>query len=192
VKKIIIVAIPLILFCGCNSRRLENTKELSREIKASQIKRVTHTQLIYTADEWGKKIVKIAENTLIKELTTHPENAGLLCKDVTAIPLMAALEKEYGVQIELLTLSDLQNGIVTPKEKELREAYLYSAKNQSSAGDNIQQLNDTLLLYNSPVPKESQLIKLCGAQSNPPYALWRLLFDKKEIIRKLDAKQLKN
>lgn len=176
---------------GCNSRRLENTKELSREIKASQLKRVTNTQLIYSVDEWGKKISKIAEKTLAKELEKHPEQAGSLCKNLTQIPVIAALEKEYGVRIELLGSADAHNATLAPKEKELFQAYLYSAKNNTRAADNVQPLSDSLLVYNAPVLSDSPVCKLCMTNQEIPFALWRLLFNKKAIIRKLDAKQLK-
>lgn len=192
VKNFALIVIIVFSVAGCNSRRLENTKELSREIKASQIKRVTNTQLIYSADEWGKKISQIAEKTLVNELTRHPDKAGDLCKNLGHIPVIAALQKEYGLHIELLGANDVQNPGLAPKEKELLEAYLYSAKNKTSASDNVQQLSDTLLVYNAPVSIESPVCKICMAGQELPFALWRLLFNKKEIIRKLDAKQLKD
>lgn len=184
-------AILLFTFPACQSKRLENTKELSREIKASQIKRVTNTQLIYTIDEWGKKISQIADKALQKELTAHPEKAGVLCRDISQIPLVHALQKEYGVQIELWGEEDLKRPELNPKEKEVLEAYLYSAKTKSVASDNVQLLNDTLLVYNVPVSADSQICKLCMPGQETPFGVWRLLFDKKEIIRKLDAKTLK-
>lgn len=192
VKKFAIVLIISLSIAACNSKRLENTKELSREIKASQIKRVTNTQLIYSADEWGKKIAQITEKTLANELAKHPENAGELCKNPGQIPVIAALQKEYGVHIELLGPDALQNPTLAPKEKELFEAYLYSAKNKTSASDNVQQLSDTLLVYNAPVSIENPVCKICMDGQEIQFALWRLLFNKKEIIRKLDAKQLKD
>jgi hypothetical protein len=177
---------------ACNSRRLENTKELSREIKSSQIKRVTNTQLIYSADEWGKKISKIAEKALETELKEHPERAGELCKNLDKIPVIAALQKEYGVRVELLGIADGNKNTLDLKEKELFEAYLYSAKNKSNAGDNVQQLSDDLLVYNVPLTADSHICRICMPEQELNFALWRLLFDKKEIIRKLDAKQLKD
>jgi len=190
-KNLAFSVVLLVTMFACNTRRLENTKELTREIKASQIKRVTNTQLIYTADEWGKKISKIAEKSLQKELTQNPETAGEICKNLAQIPLIAALQKEYGVQVQLLGEPDLKNKDLFPKEKELLDAYLYSAKAKSEASDNVQQLNDTLLVYNVPVPPGNAICKSCMGTQETPFAVWRLLFDKKEIIRKLDAKQLK-
>lgn len=178
--------------CDFKSGRLENTKELSREIKASQIKRVTNTQLVYAADEWGKKIAQIAEKALKSELEKNPDAGLELCKNLSGIPVVAALQKEYGVKVELLGAADLKNPSLSPKEREILDAYLYSARSKTTAGDNLQQLNDTLLAYNAPVPVESIVCKKCMSAQDTTFAVWRLLFSKKEIIRKLDAKQLKD
>lgn len=190
VKNIIIVIFISLWIGSCNSKRLENTKELSLEIKSSQIKRVTNTQLIYSADEWGKKIAQIAEKTLANELAKHPDKAKELCGNPGQIAVISALQKEYGVHIELLGADARQNKNLAPKEIELFEAYLYSAKNNSPASDNVQQLSDTLLVYNVPVATDKPVCRICMEDQELPFALWRLLFNKKEIIRKLDAKQL--
>ena len=142
-------------------------------------------------DEWGKKISQITGKALQKELVAHPENAGVICKDVSQIAIINAIQKEYGVQIQLLGEADIKNPSINTKERELLEAYLYSAKSKSVASDNVQLLNDTLLVYNVPVAAESPICKECMPDQETPFAVWRLLFDKKEIIRKLDAKALK-
>lgn len=192
-KKILAFAALTIMIAGCDTgNRVENTKALSNEINASKIKRVTNTQLIYSADAWGKKIAKIAEKALSNELKKHPEKAGDLCQNLAEVPIIAALEKEYGVKVELLDLTDLKNPDLAAKERELLDAYLYSAKNKSVASDNLQQLSDTSLVYNAPIPAESLICKSCLPKDETPFAVWRLLFNKKDIIRKLDAKQLKD
>jgi len=192
-KKILAFAALTIMIAGCDTgNRVENTKALSNEINASKIKRVTNTQLIYSADAWGKKIAKIAEKALSNELEKHPEKAGDLCQNLAEVPVIAALEKEYGVKVELLDLTDLKNPDLAAKERELLDAYLYSAKNKSVASDNLQQLSDTSLVYNAPIPAESLICKSCLPKDETPFAVWRLLFNKKDIIRKLDAKQLKD
>ena len=192
-KKILAFVALTIVIAGCDTgNRVENTKALSNEINASKIKRVTNTQLIYSADAWGKKISKIAEKALANELEKHPEKAGDLCQNLAGVPVIAALEKEYGVKVELLDLTDLKNPNLAPKERELLDAYLYSAKSKSAASDNLQQLSDTLLVYNAPIPTESLICKSCLPKDEIPFAVWRLLFNKKDVIRKLDAKQLKD
>lgn len=174
---------------GCNTKRIENTKELNREIKSIQIKRVTDTQLNYTIDEWGKKIREIAQKSLEKELKNNPNKAENICKNLSQIAVLAALEKEYGVEIQLLGDSDLNNKQLLPKEIELLKAYQFSAKSNPTTQDNIQKLNDSLYVYNAPIAADNIICSSC-ANIESPFLLWRLLFDKKVIIRKLDAKHL--
>jgi len=183
------VALGMIL-TGCNNQRPENTKELSKEISASKIVRVTNTQLIYTVDEWGKKISKLSQKSLEEALTKNPEKAADLCKNPAQVAIIGALEKEYGVKISLLGPDDTNNKDLDKKEKELLEAYLYSAKNNASLTDNVQPLNDTLVVYN--VPADLTICKACVGDKMPSFAIWRLLFDKKEILRKVDVKKLKD
>ena len=45
-----------------------------------------------------------------------------------------------------------------------------------------------LLLYNAPVPVESMICKTCFKDRQVAFAVWRILFDKKVIIQKMDAK----
>jgi len=192
-KRILSTILLATILYGCDlGSRVENTKALNNEIKASQIKRVTNTQLIYSANEWGKKIAEITEKTLTERIAKDPKEAGALCADLSKIPVVAALEKEYGVRIRLLGADDLKNPELAVKEREILDAYLFSAKNKSVAGDNLQQLNDTLLVYNAPLNAESLICKECMKGKETPFAVWRLLFSKKDIIRKLDVKQLKN
>ncbi|KAA0994032.1 hypothetical protein FXO21_11885 [Dyadobacter sp. UC 10] len=184
--------IMILVISACDSGgRVEQTKELTKEIKASQIKRVTNTQLVYSANEWGKKIAQIAEKSLNAEIEKNPESGKDFCKNVAGIPVIAALEKEYGVKVELLGADDVKSARLDPKERELLDAYLFSAKGKITAGDNLQQLGDTLLVYNAPLPSESVICKTCSDSTAVPFSVWRLLFNKKDIIRKLDAKQLK-
>ncbi|MET7255131.1 hypothetical protein [Dyadobacter fermentans] len=193
-KSMICIAVLAFTFTSCDfkSGRIENTKELSREIKASQIKRVTNVQLISSADKWGKKIAQIAEKSLKGELEKNPDAGLAHCRDLSGIPVIAALEKEYGVKVELFGISDVKRADLHTKEREILDAYAYSAKSNTQAGDNLQQLNDSLLVYNAPVAAGSIICRKCMATQDTTFAVWRLLFNKKEIIRKLDAKQLKD
>ena len=187
-----IISCLALCFClySCNNKRLENTKELSTEIKSSKIVRVTNTQLIYTVDEWGKKISKLSQKSLLEAMAKDPEHAKELCADPARVAIIGALEKEYGVKISLLSASDTSNINLNKKEQELLQAYLYSAKSNAPLSDNVQPLNDTTVVYN--VPADLLICKTCMSDKTPSFALWRLLFDKKEILRKVDVKKLKD
>jgi hypothetical protein len=181
----------LLAVTGCNvDDRVGNTKELSQEIKNSKIKRITNVQLTTTIDDWGKRIAVIAQKSMGEALKKNPEKATELCQNLQQLPLVAALEKEYGVQVQLLGTADLTNPAFTTKERELLDAYLYNAENKLPQSDNVQRLNDTLFVYNAPVPADHAVIQRCFAQQALPLAVWRVLFNKRDVIRKIDVKKL--
>ncbi|MBU1822457.1 MAG: hypothetical protein KKG00_13235 [Bacteroidetes bacterium] len=183
--------LSILILLGCNTEeRVGNTKELAQEMKAMQIKRVTDAQLVATVDEWGKQMASVAQKALEKEMAQNPAQAGTLCQNPASLPLIAALDKEYGVTIQLMGPEDVQNPALSAKERELLDAYLYNAENNLPQSDNVQKLNDTLLVYNAPVPAGSQISAECFKNQKVSFAVWRILFDKKMVIRKLDAKKL--
>ncbi|GAB3176846.1 hypothetical protein [Telluribacter humicola] len=182
----------LLIVTSCNiENRVGNTKELSEEIRNSKIKRITDVQLISTVDQWGRQIAAISQKALTDSLTSNPEKAAELCgSNLQQLPVLAALKKEYGVQVQLLGLDDIKNPAYTAKERELLDAYLYNTEKNLPQSDNIQRLNDTLFVYNSPVPADNIISKSCYNQQAIPFAVWRILFNKKDVIRKIDVKKL--
>jgi len=178
-----------VLLTGCNTdNRIKQTAALKQEMSAAEIKRVTNPQLIATVDEWGKELVVSARKALETKLAQQPQQADDLCQDLRKVPLIADLDREYGVKIQLLGPADVSNQALAPKERELLDAYLYNAENNLPQSDNVQQLNDTLLLYNAPLPVESTICKTCFKDQQLAFAVWRVLFDKKAVIQKMDAK----
>lgn len=190
IKYTYILSILILLSCNTENR-VGNTKELAQEMKATQIKRVTDAQLVSTVDEWGKQMASVAQRALEKELAQKPEEAGSVCSNMSSLPLIAALDKEYGVNIQLMGPEDVSNSALSAKERELLDAYLYNAENNLPQSDNVQKLNDTLLVYNAPVPTDSRICTECFEKQKVSFAVWRILFDKKTVIRKLDVKKLK-
>ncbi len=172
---------------SCNTDdRIKQTSALKQEMNSAEIKRVTNPQLIGTVDEWGKELVALARKALEKELARNPQQAGVLCQNLQKVPSIAAMDREYGVKIQLLGPADVTNQALAPKERELLDAYLYNAENNLPQSDNVQKLNDTLLLYNAPVPVESVICKTCFKDQQVAFAVWRVLFDKKAVIQKMD------
>ena len=182
----------ILLLLGCNlDNRIGNSRELAREMKATQIKRITSAQLITLTDEWGKQIVKVSQKALGEALSKQPESNSQLCQQLDQVPVIKALEQEYGVDISLLGLADTSNATLQKKERELLAAYAYNAGSNLPQSDNIQQLNDTLYVYNAPLASDSPIATACFKEQKVPLAVWRVLFDKKEVVRKIDAKKLK-
>lgn len=177
------------LALSCSPDRNQNTKELAREMNDRKIKRVTDSQLTATVDEWGKALVQTARKALTAELTKKPGDSTLC--SLKGVPTIQKLEKQYAVTIDLLRSKDTTNASLSAKEQELLMAYQYNAENKLEQTDNIQQVSDTLFVYNSPVPTSDVICTTCTDQAAIPFVIWRVVFKKREIIRRIDPKKLK-
>lgn len=172
---------------GCNTdNRINQTKALKEEMAGVKIKRVTDAQLVAAVDEWGKEMAIIIQKGLEKELAQNPDDALKYCANLDHVPLIAAIEDQYEVKIQLLGILAPENAILAPKERELMSAYVYNAQKDLPQFDNVQKLNDTLLVYNAPIPKKSPICQQCFPDQKLPFAIWRILFDKKAVIRKME------
>ncbi|GAB3895527.1 hypothetical protein GCM10028803_12160 [Larkinella knui] len=178
----------LVLSVSCSPDRNQNTKELVQEMNDHKIKRVTNVQLTTTVDEWGKALVLTARKALTNELT---KNAGdsTLCT-LEGIPAIRRLEKQYAITIDLLRAKDVKNPALDPKERDLLGAYVYNAQNKMDQIDNVQKLNDTLFVYNSPVATDDIICKTCTDKAALPFVIWRIVFNKREVIRRINPKKL--
>lgn len=183
----------LICLVGCNTQnRIDNSnQELAREIKNSQIKRITDKELMVIIDEWGKEITRKVQLSLASELTKKNGGGAAVCRDLNQLPIVASYAREYGVKIELLSSADSLNARLHSKEKEIMAAYLYNVVKKIPQTDNIQQINDTLFVYNAPVADSTSIASICFPGPQTPFALWRVVFTKKHVIQQIDTKKLK-
>ena len=176
----------LLVAVGCNTdNRVKQTDALKEEMAGAKIRRVTDAQLVAAADEWGKEVTGVARGALEQELAQNPDQAVKYCANLEHVPLIAALERQYGASVQLLGILAPKNPTLAPKERDLMSAYVHNAEKDLAQYDNVQKLNDTLLVYNAPVPKESTICKACFPDQKLPFAVWRVLFDKKTVIGKM-------
>ncbi|GAB3268093.1 hypothetical protein GCM10027347_37370 [Larkinella harenae] len=174
-------------FCSCSPDRNQNTKELAQEMNDRKIKRVTDAQLTAAIDDWGKKLVETSRKALTSALDKKTVAPPCSLND---IPTIQKLEKQYAVNIDLLSARDTANATLDAKERELLAAYTYNAENKLEQSDNIQKLNDSLFVYNSPVPVTDVICKTCADNAALPFVTWRIIFKKREIIRRINPKKL--
>ncbi|WP_205880543.1 hypothetical protein [Larkinella terrae] len=178
----------LVFASSCNPERTQNTKALVQEMNDHKIKRVTDVQLTTTVDEWGKALVLTAGKTLTSQLSKTAHDSALCT--LKAVPAIQKLEQKYAVTIDLLSAKDTANPALNPKERELLGAYVYNARNKLEQIDNIQKLNDTLFVYNSPVPTGDLICQSCTDNAALPFVVWRIVFNKREVIRRINPKKL--
>lgn len=184
----LVFALLISMLSGCGTDRVKYTDELKREMADSKIKRITDPDLIETIDNLGQKISVAVQNDLTDALEKTPDAASRakLCQ-LQNLPRTKAISERYAVDISLLGSADIQNKTLSQKEREILDAYLYNAKQKLSPISNIQKINDTLFVYNIAVPARSPICEACFGKQEVPFAVWRLAFSRREVIRRMSA-----
>lgn len=174
------------VLAACNpENRIQQTPELKQEIMDKKIKRITSEDINVTVDSWGKQISAVAQQELITRLNAKPADQTGLCT-LRDLPKTQALAKRYAIEINLLSGADVQNPKLPAKEREVLDAYLYNAENKLAQQPNIQKVNDTLYVYNTAVPSDNVICQTCFGNEKQPLAVWRLVFHKREVVRRLN------
>ncbi|WP_097127085.1 hypothetical protein [Spirosoma fluviale] len=177
-----------VFLISCNPERVRYTNELKQEMADSKIKRITNADLVETVDDLGGKVIAVVEKELTTQLqkTTDPAERAKICQ-LQNLPRTKAIAERYALDIRLLGEADIQNKALTAKEREILDAYLYSAKQKQSPISNIQKLTDTTYVYNKPVPLSNPICDVCFGKQETPFAVWHLGFNKREVVRRMSA-----
>jgi len=177
---------------ACNPERVQYTSELKQEMADMKIKKISNADLIETINTAGEKISTVMQEELTAALkqTTDPAQRALLCQ-LQNLPKTKAVAERYKLDIDLLGAADIKNKALKPKEQQILDAYLYNAEQKLPQTANIQQIDDTLFVYNQTVPTENPICEVCFGSQKTPLAVWRLAFHKREVIRHMNASKKK-
>ncbi|MFN4146739.1 MAG: hypothetical protein ACK4GN_13015 [Runella sp.] len=175
--------------CNLEQQQAPGAKEAIESVKSRQIKRVTNTQLTVIVDDWGRRIVQQIQAQAEQQLASANADKEAVC-NLEGLPKVAELSKLYAVEITLLGKKDLQNPVLSPKEKEVLDAYLYNAENGLSQITNIQKIGDSLLIYSAPIDTKNIVCQKCFGEGKTPLAVWQVKFQKDEVIKKVNPKSL--
>ena len=181
-----------LFFClallSCNPDRVKYTNELKQEMADKKIKRITNADLIETVDNFGERITTVVQQELATQLqkTTDLSGQAQLCQ-LRNLPRTKAIADRYAIDIRLLSGADIPNKsqLLSAKEREVLDAYLYNAERKLPQISNIQKISDTLYVYNAAVPTENVICQTCFGKQKIPLAVWRLAFPKREIVRRM-------
>lgn len=161
----------LFLFSACvpdMKERGYDTKKLAQEVRDRKIKKVTPAQINNWVYERGVLMV----NLLNAELAKTSIEAGAKTK------IQDSLQDAYKVQISLIDLKiEKLTENYTGKAKELIEACIYQAEKEQPIQPNLQKLENQDFLFIATADKL-------------PWHIWQINFSKKEVIKKIDQKEL--
>ncbi len=138
-----------------------DTTEAVNQMKQTEVKRITSAQISTFANKWGSEI---SEKLSAPTLTSST---------------IDSLSKQYKVSIDTINLEKELPKNLLPKEEALYNAYKYNVVHNLPIESNLQNLeNGEKILYTSPLAFKKN-------------SLWRIVFTKKEIIKKVNIKELK-
>lgn len=186
------IALLALLISACNPERVKYTSELKQEMADKKIKRITNVDLVETVDNFGERITTVIQKELATQLqkTTDPAARTKLCQ-LQNLPRTKAIADRYGIDIRLLSGTDIADKSLGAKEREVLDAYLYNAEQKLPQISNIQKVNETLYIYNAAVPTDNVICQTCFGGQKTPLAVWRLAFPKREIVRRMKATKKK-
>lgn len=192
IRSSFLYVLSITVLAACGTDRVQYTSELKQEMADSKIKRITDVDLNETIDDIGGRASKAIQQDLTAALekTTDPAERAKLCQ-LQSLPRAKAIAAQYAVDIRLVGADDIQNKSLSQKEREILEAYLYNAKQKLAPISNIQKVNDTLFVYNVALPADSPVCEACFGKQDVPFAVWRLAFTKREVVRRMNESKKK-
>ena len=175
IKTLFVVLMLLNAFTACKVPSIKeagyDTKAIKTEIEDRKIKRVKEGELFAWMQEKGGIMVDISQ----KELTK-------LTLSAAKYPLRDSVMEAYNVNIDLILAKDLAAfKPFNEKEKEVLEMFAYSLQQSVTIPKNLQKLEKAAnnFVFNAP-----------ATLNNKNIGLWRILFTRKNAIRKINMKQL--
>ncbi len=148
-----------------------DTKAIKTEIEDRKIKRVKEGELFAWMQEKGGIITDISQKELNK-----------LSLTATKYPLRDSLAEAYNVSIDLIQTKDLATfKPFNDKEKEVLDMFAYNLQQNVAIPKNLQKLEKAAnnFVFNAP-----------AILNNKNVGLWRIIFTRKNAIRKINMKQL--
>ena len=177
-RRITLLAVSVgCLACGNLKEKGYDTRAIADEIQNRKIKRVTSTQLETTANEWGSRITRVAqqnlEDVLSAALARYPlEQAAAYC-NVARLPRADSAGRTYQAVLRRIGLRHRPDSIapvdaaLASMEGQLLDAYRYNAENKLPPSANVQRIADKYLLFTSPILLENPLCQRCHGPVGP-------------------------
>ncbi len=183
-------SVAVLFLLSCTPDRLKQTDALKQQMADMKPKRITNADMVETVNVLGERISAAVQSDLTSDLQkiTNPAERTRLCQ-LEKLPRLTAIEKKYGVDIQLVSGADVQNSSLSAKEREVLDAYLYNAEQKLPQISNIQKINDTLYIYNAAVPTDNVICQTCFGNQKTPLAVWRIAFPKREVVRRVAVKK---
>lgn len=174
-KKIVFLVLTLV-FSGCGKVQRLDTAKMKEMMEQDEIRQISAADISAKVEELGEALSDSLSAELMATNTCNWETSELAKR----------IEKEYALKIRLLGMPDVgSNTTLLPKEKAILDAYAFNAENKQSSSANIQEIDNTTILYTSPIKKETGIAEKCFSDNTYYFAVWSLIFKKEQVIKRM-------
>jgi cytochrome c553 len=218
-RRYFLMVLCLLLACG-PAERVDNAKAVKQEIEARKIRKISPAQINEVSLAWGRHNAALLNTGLEKLLFVKVrelplQEAAAFCNP-KSISIADSLAKLYEMEVKRLSLRGQPAENMSPKEKEMWDAYRYNLEQKLPIEENVQKMGDSLMLYTTgilissatclkchgipgkdiPVPDLKNLRarypaidSLTGYTQGQSPGIWNLVFAKKNIVLKAGEKK---
>lgn len=194
-----------IVFClGCDNKPVDRNA-FKDEMENREIMRVTAGQLSNYAFKKGKLALDSIDKSYNVRLDSaiSKSEANAFCT-LENLPFVVWLKNEMKIEVNRLTKEEITD--TTSKIYQVFDAYTFNVENMISCVDNLQKVEDkTLILTRAIVLKEQKCVtchsvknrssaktSIFGRSKGDLMGIWTFEMPKKELIKKITLKDLKN
>ncbi|MCE7994937.1 MAG: hypothetical protein HEP71_23370 [Roseivirga sp.] len=148
----------LLILLACSDGKVDTSK-VQAEMKAREVKVIPEAKILERAFELGDSLL----STLDPSIGLSKTSGVFHHWDI----------EDIGIDCSIYFLKTFYN--MEEKEKQVFDAYRYSAKNKQKAEPNIQRLPGEIMVYNAPFMEEDQL-----------KGMWSIKLPRKYIILSIE------
>lgn len=169
-KKIILLVIASISLWSCEPRDRISKETFEQVNESMEVKRLTEVEIIEEAMIWGDSITTEAQAQLMAALQKAIEEKGaaeaLEFCNVNALSVVGEVGKAYSVEIRRVSNRNRNpQNLPTGEEKDILEAYEYTAESGGKSDPNIQKVaGGDVFLYTKPIVIPSGFCLSCHGE----------------------------
>ncbi len=165
--------------CGDLEQSQKNRESIAKEMAARKVKFITNEQLLKWTDYKGQEITRITQKMLNRAaIAAQDSNTALSNAQLFSIPLASldTLVQSPVMKIEKSAFDD-SKAQLTDKERAFMARY--------QSGELQLELQSAFLVGDSILVHTAPIIL-----NGKPQGMWRIYFKKKELIQKMDMKEV--
>lgn len=181
----------LLISCGEKTNN-QNNDALKEEIANRELKKVSDAEIIATAYYYGNLMADTSQflyfNSLQTQLKENGIGEALKFYNIKGNPVTDSLSSEFDATIRRVS-DKPRNNENAPNELEslLLDSYLYNIENDLPLEENVQEVDESYLLYTRPIVINDQLCLQCHGLvgkdiTNENYAHMKSLYPEDKAI----------